>query len=58
MGDRYHWYEPCPNCKERMSVYYAESCESTDAKCHKCGTEYDIVMTWRLVEKKDDSKGI
>ena len=53
MGDRYHWYQPCPHCKERMLIYYAESCDSTDAQCHKCGTEYDVIMTFKLKPKKE-----
>ena len=53
MGDRYHWYQPCPHCKERMLIYYAESCDSTDTQCYKCGTEYDVIMSFKLKPKKE-----
>ena len=52
MGDRYSWTENCPKCGEPMNVYYAESCEKTSEKCHKCGTTFDIVMDFKLVERK------
>ena len=57
MGDRYHWYEPCPDCGERMLIYYAESCDSTDAQCPSCKKEYDIVMTFKLKPKKENEQG-
>jgi len=49
MGDKYHWYEDCPNCGERMCVYCAESCGVNDVQCPKCKSRYEIVMTHKLV---------
>jgi hypothetical protein len=51
MGDRYSWEEPCPKCGNTIECYYADSCEMTTARCHKCGAEFDIRLSFDLIEK-------
>ena len=51
MGDRYEWTENCPNCGHLMKCYYAESCGITDVKCPNCKKEYDLCLTYKLIEK-------
>ena len=52
MGDRYELSQKCPKCFNEISCYYAESCEYTTVKCAHCGTEFNIVMDFKLEEKK------
>ena len=52
MGDRYSFNLQCPNCSSQVWCYYAESCESTEAKCPNCKVSWDIVMDFKLVNKE------
>ena len=52
MGDRYTFSEKCPKCFNQIFCSYAESSEQTETKCPHCGTEFNIVMDFKLEEKK------
>lgn len=52
MGDQYTFIQLCPECGEPIECYYAGSSNQTQAKCDKCGKEYEIFLEFVLVEKK------
>lgn len=52
MGDRYEFSQKCPKCFNKIPCHYAESCGHTTTKCPHCGTEFNIVMDFKLEEKK------
>jgi hypothetical protein len=51
MGDRYSWEEPCPDCGNTIECYFSDSSSTTTARCHKCGAEFDIRLSFGLIEK-------
>lgn len=52
MGDRYTFSQKCPKCSNQIFCYYAESSEQTTVKCTHCGTEFNIIIDFKLEEKK------
>jgi len=54
MGDRYEWMAKCPNCGALLRCYYAESCGMTEVKCSDCKTIFEIILDFKLVEKKKE----
>jgi len=56
MGNTYTWTEPCPNCGCPLKCYYDYAFNLTDVKCWECGKRYDMVLTFKLREKKEEEK--
>ena len=52
MGDRYEWMDKCPNCGYPISCFYADSSGIKDVKCSKCHVKYELILSFKLVEKK------
>ena len=50
MGDRYEFSQKCPKCFNKIRCYYAESAELTTTKCANCGTEFRIILDFKLEE--------
>jgi hypothetical protein len=57
MGDRYIFFKKCPNCGNEIECYYAPSSDMTDERCNECGKEYDIVINFELIPKKEIKHG-